>query len=99
MLDVVDSVAFDGPVMARTIDVKIITEAFPAEAVEVSRVTGREAIGRLYEFEIELVARDSTGYDIEAMTGQRRELRKRGRPRKQDEKEPVADTAQRELPL
>jgi len=37
--------------------------------------------------------------EIEAMTGQRRELRRRGRPRKTEEREPRADTAQRNLPL
>jgi putative transposase len=37
--------------------------------------------------------------EIEAMTGQRRELRKRGRPRKQDEPPSVGDAAQDELPL
>ncbi|MEJ2389460.1 MAG: transposase [Chromatiaceae bacterium] len=36
---------------------------------------------------------------IEAMTGQRRELRKRGRPRKTKEKEPIQDTEQQKLPL
>jgi len=33
------------------------------------------------------------------MTGQRRELRTRGRPRKQDEQPSVGDAAQGELPL
>jgi putative transposase len=37
--------------------------------------------------------------EIEARTGQRRELRKRGRPRKQDEQPSVGDAAQGELPL
>jgi putative transposase len=37
--------------------------------------------------------------EIEAMTGQRRELRIRGRPRKNEEKEPLADTAQPRLPI
>jgi putative transposase len=37
--------------------------------------------------------------EIEAMTGQRRELRTRGRPRKNEEKEPLADTAQPRLPI
>jgi putative transposase len=37
--------------------------------------------------------------EIEAITGQRRELTKRGRPRKNEEKEPLADTEQRKLPL
>lgn len=37
--------------------------------------------------------------EIEAMTGRRRELRKRGRPRKKEEKKPLADTAERKLPL
>ena len=36
---------------------------------------------------------------IEAMTGQRRELRKRGRPRKSKEKEPIQDTEQQQLSL
>jgi putative transposase len=36
---------------------------------------------------------------IEAMTGQRRELRKRGRPNKNNEKEPLQNTGQQELPL
>jgi putative transposase len=36
---------------------------------------------------------------IEAMTGQRRELRKRGRPRKIKEKGPIQDTEQQQLPL
>jgi putative transposase len=36
---------------------------------------------------------------IEAMTGQRRELRKRGRPRKTKEKEPIQDTEQQKLPI
>lgn len=36
---------------------------------------------------------------IEAMTGQRRELRKRGRSRKQQDGEPVDATTQRKLPL
>ena len=37
--------------------------------------------------------------EIEAMTGQRRELRQRGRPRKRDEKASAADARQGELPL
>jgi putative transposase len=37
--------------------------------------------------------------EIEAMTGQRRELRKRGRPRKKADEEPLADTEQHELSL
>jgi putative transposase len=37
--------------------------------------------------------------EIEAITGQRRELRKRGRPRKRDEQTPPADAGQGELPL
>jgi putative transposase len=37
--------------------------------------------------------------EIEAMTGQRRHLRKRGRPRKNEKKKPLADTAQQKLPL
>lgn len=37
--------------------------------------------------------------EIEAMTGQRRELRKRGRPRKNNRKEPLADAERRTLPL
>jgi putative transposase len=37
--------------------------------------------------------------DIEAMTGQRRQLRKRGRPRKKDEQTSADDTGQGELPL
>lgn len=36
---------------------------------------------------------------IKAMTGQRRELRKRGRPRKKTETEPPVDTAQQKLPV
>jgi putative transposase len=36
---------------------------------------------------------------IEAMTGQRHELRKRGRPQKTKEKEPIQDTEQQKLPL
>lgn len=45
------------------------------------------------------VGNDHFYREIEAMTGQRRELRKRGRPRKQDEP-PSADAAgQGELPL
>ena len=36
---------------------------------------------------------------IEAMTGQRRELRKRGHPRKRSDKKPLADTGQQELSL
>jgi putative transposase len=37
--------------------------------------------------------------EIEAITGQRRELRKRGRPRKRNQHEPGVDTAQQVLPL
>jgi hypothetical protein len=38
--------------------------------------------------------------EIEAMTGQRCELRKRGRPRKTNEKEtPLTDSEQQQLPL
>jgi putative transposase len=37
--------------------------------------------------------------EIEAMTGQRRELRKRGRPRKKNDKESLEDTDQQQLPL
>jgi putative transposase len=37
--------------------------------------------------------------EIEAMTGQRRELRKRGRPRNTSAQEPLQDIEQRELPL
>jgi putative transposase len=37
--------------------------------------------------------------EVEAMTGQRRELRKRGRPRKQDEQKPATDPRQSDLPL
>ena len=37
--------------------------------------------------------------EIEAMTGQRRELRRRGRPRKRDEEAPAGDARQGELPL
>jgi putative transposase len=37
--------------------------------------------------------------EIEAMTGQRRELRKRGRPRKGDEEASAGDPGQGELPL
>ncbi len=37
--------------------------------------------------------------EIEAMTGQRRELRKRGRPRKQDDRPSGGDAGQGELPL
>jgi hypothetical protein len=33
------------------------------------------------------------------MTGQRRELRKRGRPRKTNEEEPIQDTEHQKLPL
>jgi hypothetical protein len=45
------------------------------------------------------VGNDRFSREIEAMTGQRREWRKRGRPRKQDEP-PSADAAgQGELPL
>jgi hypothetical protein len=36
---------------------------------------------------------------IEAMTGQRRELRKSGRPRKIKEKRPIQDMGQQQLPL
>jgi hypothetical protein len=36
---------------------------------------------------------------IQAMTSQRRDLRKRGRPRKQDEHPSAADVRQGELPL
>jgi len=37
--------------------------------------------------------------EIEAMTGQRRELRRRGRPRKQEQKPSADDSGQRELSL
>lgn len=37
--------------------------------------------------------------EVEAMTGQRRELRKRGRPRKREEQQPVTDPRQSDLPL
>jgi putative transposase len=37
--------------------------------------------------------------EIEAMSGQRRELGKRERPRKKNEKEPLPDAAQQRLPL
>ena len=37
--------------------------------------------------------------EIEAMTGQRRELRRRGRPRKQEEPPSADDAGQGELPL
>ena len=37
--------------------------------------------------------------EIEAMTGQRRALRKRGRPQKNEEKEPLMDTGQQHLRL
>jgi hypothetical protein len=36
---------------------------------------------------------------IEAMTGQRRSLRKRGRARKTNENEPIQDAEQQQLPL
>ena len=36
---------------------------------------------------------------IDAMTGQRREIRKRGRRKKNYEKEPLCDTRQKTLPL
>jgi hypothetical protein len=36
---------------------------------------------------------------IEAMSGQRRELRKRGRPRTQQEHQPMTDPRQSGLPL
>jgi putative transposase len=37
--------------------------------------------------------------EIEAMSGQRRELRKRGRPRRKNEKEPLEETGQQPLPF
>jgi hypothetical protein len=37
--------------------------------------------------------------EIEAMTGQRRELRKRGRPRNKNEKEPLEEIGQQPLPF
>ena len=37
--------------------------------------------------------------EIEAMTGQRRELRKRGRPRNRKDHGTVGETGQAELPL
>jgi len=36
---------------------------------------------------------------IEAMTGQRRELRTRGRPKQKIEQQPLRNTGQKELPL
>jgi hypothetical protein len=37
--------------------------------------------------------------EIEAMTGQRRELRKRGRPRRENEKERLEETSQQQFPF
>jgi putative transposase len=37
--------------------------------------------------------------EIEAMTGQRRELRKRGHPHKKDDKESLEDTDQQQIPF
>jgi putative transposase len=37
--------------------------------------------------------------EIEAMTGLRRELRKRGRPRRKNEKEPLEEISQQQLPF
>ena len=45
------------------------------------------------------VGNDRFYREIEAMTGQRRELRKRGRPRKQDEPRSAGAAGQGELPL
>jgi putative transposase len=45
------------------------------------------------------VGNDRFHPEIEAMTGQRRRLRKRGRPREQDEPPSADDTGQGELPL
>jgi hypothetical protein len=45
------------------------------------------------------VGNDRFHPEIETMTGQRRRLRKRGRPREQDEPRSPDDTGQGELPL
>ncbi|UHD18111.1 hypothetical protein [Thiocapsa bogorovii] len=45
------------------------------------------------------VGNDRFCREIEATTGQRRQLRKRGRPRKQDEPQSADDTGQGKLPL
>ena len=45
------------------------------------------------------IGNDRVYRDIEAMTGQRRELRRRGRPRKRDEEASAGDARQGELPL
>ncbi len=55
--------------MPRDIDVYIMTEAFPADDVDVMRVSGRERIGDLFQFDVDFVAKDPGGYDPEAMTG------------------------------
>lgn len=45
------------------------------------------------------VGNDRFDQEIDAMTGQRQELRKRGRPRKQHEQPSAKDAGQGELPL
>jgi putative transposase len=45
------------------------------------------------------VGNDRFHREIEVMTGQRRELRHRGRPRNRDEEASAADARQGELPL
>lgn len=47
----------------------------------------------------QLIGNDRFYREIEAMTGQRRALRKRGRPRKRDEEASAGDSRQGELPL
>ncbi len=55
--------------MARDINVQIVTSAFGPEDVEIARVEGHERIGQLYQFDIEIVSKSASGYDVEAMTG------------------------------
>lgn len=51
--------------------VRIEGEALDGSRVEVARLTGSEAISRLYELDLLLVCRDNDGLDIEALVGSR----------------------------
>lgn len=58
-----------GTMTESVLEVRLVAADFDCDRLQISRVTGTEAISRLFRFEIFVVSRDADGLDIQGVIG------------------------------
>lgn len=51
------------------VDIRIETDAFPTEMLRVERLSGTEAISRLFSFDLDVISLDRSGLDLDSVAG------------------------------